>query len=271
MPSGGALIIDTSNFDTADPGARIAGPGGVTKEDEASIAEMIPGHYVQVRITDTGAGMDALTAERAFEPFFTTKSGDQAAGLGLSAVRRMAGQAGGKAWLHSEPGKGTSVTIMLPASSGSAVAPALAAQPDGVAEYAGSVLVVDDEASIRDVAHRVLTCAGYQVITASNGQEALAVLADPEVPADLLLTDVVMPGVSGEPFAARAQAIRPGIRVLYMSGYGREGPLTESWPDIETQVIAKPFSRAALLARVSEALAADAGIGTAAQSLAARG
>jgi PAS domain S-box-containing protein len=269
MPSGGQLIMDTSNFDTANPGARIPGPGGTTREDETNLAELIPGHYVQIRITDTGAGMDALTAERAFEPFFTTKSGDQAAGLGLSAVRRMAGQAGGKAWLHSEPGKGTTVTIMLPASSGSAVTGTTTSQAEGMTEYAGSVLVVDDEASIRDVAHRVLTCAGYQVITASNGQEALAVLADPEAPADLLLTDVVMPGVSGEPFAARAQAIRPGIRVLYMSGYGREGPLTESWPDIAEQVIAKPFSRAALLARVSEALAVDVGMGT--QSLAAAG
>jgi PAS domain S-box-containing protein len=258
MPGGGQLTIETCNIDTANPSAETA---GASPEDQAHFNEMIPGQYVRICITDTGIGMDALTAERAFEPFFTTKSGDQAAGLGLSAVRRIAGQAGGKAWLRSGPGKGTTVTMMLPVTSGAAVTGSATARSNGTPEPVGTILVVDDEASIRDVAHRVLSCAGYQVTTAGSGPEALALLADPARPADLLLTDVVMPGVSGEPFAARARAIRPGIRVLYMSGYGREGPLTESWPDLGTQVIAKPFSRAALLARVSQALAADIGVG----------
>jgi CheY-like chemotaxis protein len=119
--------------------------------------------------------------------------------------------------------------------------------------HAGAVLVVDDEPAIRDVAHRVLSYAGYQVTTTADGQEALALLADPAVPVDLLLTDVVMPGMSGSVFAARARALRPGIGVLYMSGYERMGAPEEGWPQAE-HVIPKPFTRAALLARVSQTL-----------------
>ena len=126
-------------------------------------------------------------------------------------------------------------------------------------EHAGAVLVVDDEAAIRDVAHRVLTSAGYRVTTAANGQEALRLLRDPATPADLVLTDVVMPGMTGKAFAAQAQQIRPGIRMMFMSGYEQQAISTESWPEPGTQVIAKPFSRAALLARVTQALAADIG------------
>jgi PAS domain S-box-containing protein len=252
MPSGGQLIIDTANVDTAHLGT-------VTdQQDIPDPADLLPGQYVEVRITDTGSGMDPVTAQRAFEPFFTTKPADRAAGLGLPTVGRIAAQAGGKAWLRSQPGAGTTVTIMLPAAPG-AVASERSDQMPG---HAGAVLVVDDEPAIRDVAHRVLTCAGYQVTTTADGQEALALLADQAVPADLLLTDVVMPGISGSVFAARARALRPGMRVLFMSGYERPGAPEEGWPQSE-HVIAKPFSRAALLARVSQALAADVGAGTA--------
>jgi CheY-like chemotaxis protein len=143
------------------------------------------------------------------------------------------------------------VVIMLPAAPGAVDSGQVAAHSGVI----GSVLVVDDEPAIRDVAHRVLTCAGYQVITMADGQEALALLADPGVPVDLLLTDVVMPGMSGSVFAARARALRPGIGVLYMSGYEQIGAPEEGWPQ-EEHVIAKPFSRAALLARVNQALMA---------------
>ncbi len=206
-------------------------------------------------------GMDAVTADRAFEPFFTTRPGDQAAGLGLPAVRRTAAQTGGKAWLRSEPGKGTTVTMMLPAAPGSPTAWGTASHPGRVTEHAGAVLVVDDEAAIREVAHRVLTSAGYQVTTAANGQEALRLLRDPATPANLVLTDVVMPGMTGKAFAAQAQQMRPGIRMMFMSGYEQQATSTESWPQPGTQVIAKPFSRAALLARVTQVLAADIGTG----------
>ena len=254
MPAGGQVTIETANIDTVSPGT--AGPAS-QREDAAELAELLPGHYVKVCITDSGAGMDAVTADRAFEPFFTTRPGDQAAGLGLPAVRRTAAQTGGKAWLRSAPGKGTTVTMMLPAAPGSATAWLTASHPGRVTEHAGAVLVVDDEAAIRDVAHRVLTAAGYRVTTAANGQEALRLLRDPATPADLVLTDVVMPGMTGKAFAAQAQQIRPGIRMMFMSGYEQQAASAESWPEPGTQVIAKPFSRAALLARVTQALAAD--------------
>jgi PAS domain S-box-containing protein len=251
MPGGGQVIIETANIDTLQP----TDDPGRDQADLASLADLLPGHYVQIRVTDTGAGMDAATAERAFEPLFTTKGGDQAAGLGLAAVRRIATQAGGQAWLRSAPGRGTTVTIMLPAAAGSAAAGLAARRPGRAAEPAAVVLVVDDEAAIRNVAHRVLTSAGYQVITAVDGPAALALLSDPATAADLLLTDVIMPGMTGQAFAAQAQQIRPGIHLLFMSGYEKQST-TAAWPQTETPIIAKPFSRAALLARVAQALAA---------------
>lgn len=256
MPGGGQLIIETASIDTANPG-RIPGSSWANPDD---LAELLPGQYVGISVSDTGAGMDTTTADRAFEPFFTTKPADQAAGLGLPAVRRIAAQAGGDAWLRSEPGHGATVTIILPAAGSSAATGSAGKQADGTIEH-GSILVVDDEASIRDVAHRVLTSAGYRVLTAGSGQEAIALLGDPGQPADLVLTDVVMPGITGEAFAARARDMRPGIRILFMSGYERRGAAAGSWPHPARNVIAKPFSRAALLARVSQALAADIGGG----------
>jgi PAS domain S-box-containing protein len=243
MPSGGQLIIETANVEKAHLGTE------TDQQDMASLADLLPGQYVEMRITDTGTGMDPQTVQRAFEPFFTTKPADRAAGLGLPTVGRIAAQAGGKAWLRSQPGAGTTVIIMLPAAAGSMPAAGEGQLPG----HAGAVLVVDDEPAIRDVAHRVLTYAGYQVTTTADGQEALALLADQSVPVDLLLTDVVMPGMSGAVFASRAQALRPDLRVLYMSGYERTGAPEEGWPQAE-HVIAKPFTRAALLARVSQAL-----------------
>jgi PAS domain S-box-containing protein len=253
MPTGGRVTIETANIDTVNLAA--------DRPDAADLAELLPGRYVELRITDSGAGMDTVTAERAFEPFFTTKNGDQAAGLGLSAVSRLAARAGGRAWLRSQPGRGTTVTVILPAApgSGSGAASPAAADHTMVIEHVGMVLVVDDEAAIRDVTHRVLTSAGYRVMMAASGQEALDLLRNPGMPADLLLADVVMPGMTGKDFAARVQAIRPGIRMLFMSGYERPGADAESWPAPGTQVIGKPFSRAALLARVTQLLARDMG------------
>ena len=253
MPDGGRVTIATANIDTLAPAAAAL---AAQPDDLANLAELLPGHYVQIRVTDTGTGMDAMTAEHAFEPFFTTKSGDQAAGLGLAAVGRIAAQGGGKAWLRSAPGQGTTVTIMLPAAEGAAAGPAPAAAAPA-AESPGAVLVVDDEAAIREVAHRVLTSAGYQVITAADGPAALRLLAEPHQAADLLLTDVIMPGMTGQAFADQARDLRPGLTVLFMSGYQQEST-TASWPQGSTPVIGKPFSRAALLAHVAQALAAPA-------------
>jgi PAS domain S-box-containing protein len=249
MPGGGQVTIDAMNIDTDD--LPVGWP------DVTDLGELLPGRYVGIRITDTGTGMDAATAERAFEPFFTTKSGDRAPGLGLPAVHRFAVQAGGKAWLRSELGRGTTVTVVLPAAAGSGSPRARAARPSELSQ----VLVIDDEAAIREVAHRVLTSAGYQVVTAATGSEALGLLRDGKVVADLVLTDVVMPGMTGPAFAVQARAIFPGLPVLFMSGYEQLEATAEDWPGPEAQVISKPFSRAALLARVTQALTADTGAG----------
>jgi len=250
MPGGGQVTIDAMNIDTSDLPA--------DWQDVTDVAELLPGRYVGFRVTDTGTGMDTATAERAFDPFFTTKSGDRAAGLGLPTVHRFAAQAGGKAWLRSELGRGTTITVMLPAAAGSGSPGAAQA---GRSSELSQVLVIDDEAAIREVAHRVLTSAGYQVMTAANGSEALGLLRDGKVAVDLVLTDIVMPGMTGPAFAAQARAMCPGLRVLFMSGYEQQEAVVGDWPEPGAQVIGKPFSRAALLARVTQMLAADTGAG----------
>jgi PAS domain S-box-containing protein len=248
MPQGGQITIDTVNIDTENIPA--------DWPDAADLAELLPGGYLAIRVTDAGTGMDEATAEHAFDPFFTTKSGDRAAGLGLPAVRRFATQAGGKAWLRSEPGHGTTVTVVLPAAAGSA-GPA-AGRQGRPAELAGTVLVVDDEAAIRAVAHRVLARAGYHVVTAADGAEALSLLQRQDMAADLLLADVVMPGMTGPALAEQARAIRPDLPILFMSGYAEQDAARAGWPGPAAQVISKPFSRAALLAAVTQLLAAAA-------------
>jgi PAS domain S-box-containing protein len=255
MPSGGQLTIDTANVDTS---AEITGTAGAT----VGMTDLAPGRYVRLTVGDTGPGMDANTAERAFEPFFTTRGGGQAAGLGLSAVGRFAIRAGGRAWLRSEPGSGTIVTLLLPDGAGGrpGLTELAAERPATAAEYASTVLVVDDEAAIREVTHRVLTRAGYLVVAAAGQAEALGVLRDPGVHVDLLLADVVMPGMIIDAFAAQARASRPGLRVLLMSGYDQPAALADGGSGSGTQVLAKPFSRAALLARVSQELTAHPGV-----------
>jgi two-component system cell cycle sensor histidine kinase/response regulator CckA len=250
MPAGGQVVIDTANIDMENLPADWQGT--------AELAELLPGRYVAFRVADAGTGMDVDTAGRAFEPFFTTKGGDSAAGLGLPVVRRFAIQAGGNAWLRSEPGKGTTVTVVLPAADGSA-SPAIYQAP--ARESAGRLLVVDDEVAIRSVAHRVLTAAGYQVATASNGDEAVRLLGDPDLSLDMVLTDIVMPGMTGAALAAQARALRPGLPILFMSGYDRPD-IAGGGIDPFAQIISKPFSRSALLAKVSQMLTAGAGAET---------
>jgi two-component system, cell cycle sensor histidine kinase and response regulator CckA len=256
MSNGGQLTISTGNIDTMSMASADLSVG---KHDADELAELLPGLYVGLRISDTGVGMDPVIAQRAFEPFFTTKDGNQSAGLGLTTVQRFAAEAGGKAWLESEAGTGTTVTVVLPAAQGAGWGVPGAAGPQGRPAHSGSVLVIDDELQIREVVHRVLSSAGYQVTTAANGQDALAMLAKPGTQADLILTDIVMPGITGPAFAAQVQVMRPGIQVLFMSGYERPDSAASGWPDADVPVIGKPFSRASLLATVSQLLAAGPG------------
>jgi PAS domain S-box-containing protein len=253
MPSGGQLTIGIENVDTSCSGgiAQLT----ISLHDANELAVLLPGRYVLMRITDTGFGMDPAIAERAFEPFFTTKDHKESAGLGLTAVHGFAAQAGGRAWLQSEPGRGTTITVALPAAPGSGYDVAGAGTMKGAsARRAGSVLVIDDDLQVRQVVHRVLSSAGYRVTTAASGPDALALLNESDVAADLVLTDVVMPGVTGNAFAAQLRAQHPGMKILFMSGYEPPREASEIWPGEGLEVISKPFSRAALLAAISRLL-----------------
>jgi PAS domain S-box-containing protein len=253
MPSGGQFTIGIENVDTS--GSDGIAHLRISHHDASELAVLLPGRYVLLRMTDTGIGMDPAIAERAFDPFFTTKDHDESAGLGLSAVHGVAAQAGGRAWLESEPGHGTTVTVALPAAPGAGYDTASTGTGQAIsAPGAGSVLVIDDNPQIREVVHRVLTSAGYRVTTAASGQDALDLLDNPDITADLVLTDVVMPGITGNAFAAQLRTRRPGMKILFMSGYERPQDASETWPGQGLQVIGKPFSRAALLATVSRLL-----------------
>jgi PAS domain S-box-containing protein len=257
MPGGGQVSIETSNIDTEG----VSAPADMTdRRATFGASELPPGQYVEIRIADAGTGMSEAIAERAFEPFFTARTGDQA-GLGLSVVRMFAAQAGGRAWLRSAPGAGTTVAVTLPAAAAASAASADRGDAEGAREDVQTVIVVDDEAAIRAVAHRVLSRAGYSVVTAANGQEVLSLLRDRETHADMILADVVMPGLTGRAFAEQVGKLRPAVPVLFMSGYERPADLADSWPGTETHVLAKPFSRAALLTAVSELLAAGSPAG----------
>ncbi|MET8149146.1 PAS domain S-box protein [Actinoplanes sp. NPDC049668] len=255
MPTGGTLSIDTSN----------------TSLDEDEVADgtgLVPGRYARVRISDTGTGMPAEVAERAFEPFFTTKPQGAGTGLGLATVYGIIAAADGHVRIYSENGIGTTVTLVLPATDAAAETEVPAAAEAPAAETAApeeTILLVEDEAALREAASRILKRAGYQVLVADGGAGALRLAEQHPGPIHLLLTDVIMPNMMGNEVAARIQALRPGIPVLYMSGYAQP-VLTENGtlpPGVS--IVEKPFTRSDLLervhARLQEAAAEDAARG----------
>jgi PAS domain S-box-containing protein len=242
MPGGGRLLIETTNVDVDESYA--SGRPGVE-----------PGRYVRLRVSDDGSGMDPATLERAFEPFFTTKAKGEGTGLGLATIYGIVTQTGGYIRLYSEPGFGTTVTVMLPATSERAEPGGPAGEPDptGRGEV---VLVVEDEDGIREVARRVLERRGYEVMTAPGGPEALELLGAYDGRVDLLITDVIMPQMMGHELANEVAALRPHTRIMYMSGYAQ--PLVGSAQGVPTDtiLIEKPFTEHTLLVKVREALGA---------------
>jgi two-component system, cell cycle sensor histidine kinase and response regulator CckA len=239
MPGGGRLTIDIGN--AVDAAYAHARPG------------LEPGRFTRLRVSDTGAGMDREAVARAFEPFYTTKPAGQGTGLGLATVYGIVTQAGGYVHIYSEPGLGTTVSALLPATEDAATAagPKAAAPDPGNGE---TILVVEDEQSLRDMACRILERNGYLTCAATSASNAIRLASDLAQPIDLLLTDVVMPEMLGNEVAARVGAIRPGAHVLYMSGYaqtvlGAEGALN---PDVD--LLEKPFSEATLLTCVRQAI-----------------
>ncbi len=243
MPRGGRLIIETAN--------RRVGP-----TDAVSFAERVePGEYVTIAVMDTGVGMDAQTLARAFDPFFTTKDVGKGTGLGLSQVYGFCRQSGGHVQIESEPGRGTTVRMLLPRQAD----PSLGLVERTRAEFdrpggRESILLVEDDDGVRAYALEALRDLGYRVAEASSGRAALTVL-DSAPKLDLLLTDVVMPGdYNGRELADEALRRRPGLRVLYMTGYSRDAIMRHGRLDPGVHLLSKPFSMEELAAKVRSRL-----------------
>jgi CheY-like chemotaxis protein len=214
------------------------------------------GRYVRLSVSDTGAGMSPDVAARAFEPFFTTKPAGQGTGLGLATVYGIVTQAGGNISIYSEPGLGTRVSIHLPAVDEAATAADPSSARPLRAGEGLSVLLVEDESAVLLAGARILTGHGYKVRVRADPADALKVLSDPAEQIDILVTDVVMPGMSGVELATRAHELRPELPILYMSGYSQELMVYRSTLPAESKVLQKPFSRHDLLAAVGDMLGA---------------
>jgi two-component system, cell cycle sensor histidine kinase and response regulator CckA len=215
---------------------------------------MMPGRYVRLTIADTGTGMSPETQERIFEPFFTTKERDRGTGLGLATVYGIVKQSGGFIWVTSELGVGTSFEIYFPAVNAAAELLRPVSRPDVIVGGSETVLVAEDDDGVRRLAHRALTHHGYRVIEACDGEEALQMArADRRGDIQLLVTDVVMPGLSGHQLASRLTAERPDMRVLYISGYAEHATLKAALSD-GAPLLAKPFLPVDLLQSVREIL-----------------
>jgi PAS domain S-box-containing protein len=240
MPNGGKLTIETRNVELDDTFAQ-------------SHLGAVPGSYAMVAVTDTGAGMDATVRAHLFEPFFTTKEVGKGTGLGLATVYGIVKQSGGYVSVYSEPGRGSSFKIYLPRIEASTTA--TAASPKGrPARGSETILVVEDEAAVLSLSCRALESQGYVVLAASDGADALRVVERHGGTIHLLLTDVVMPGISGRELADQLGTRRPGIRVLYMSGYPGDAVVQHGSLPAGSAFLQKPFSPDGLARKVRDVL-----------------
>jgi PAS domain S-box-containing protein len=249
MPDGGTLVIETH--------AEKVGPGGLTAPvgDGGWGGDIPPGAYSVLTVRDSGVGMDAATRARIFEPFFTTKGPGKGTGLGLATVQAIVADAAGFIRVESAPGRGTTFRIFLPVAEGAAGA--VAGEGDVVARGHETVLLVEDQTGVRDVASRILRRYGYKVLTARHGSDALEVLAGSGERVALLITDVVMTEMGGYELATRARALRPGLPIVFMSGYSEISTGEHPIPRGEVPsgpTVQKPFTANELAGAVRQAL-----------------
>ena len=235
MPHGGRLAITTGNLHL--------------HASEPRSGSLPPGAYVSLAVSDNGEGMDDTVRARLFEPFFTTKAPGRGTGLGLSVIWGIVQDAGGTVLVESRPGHGSTFTVLMPlGQTGSEVAPAHTPPPLPTQTGSGTILLAEDEDAVRDLLVQALGSAGYRVLAARDGEEALQLSAEHGGSIDLLLSDMVMPRLGGLDLAARLRRRRPGLRVLFMTGYS-DAEL------IDEQVIPKPFAPSLILAQVRHLLA----------------
>jgi PAS domain S-box-containing protein len=240
MPRGGRLAIETRNV-TLDPSF-------------AATAGVPAGEYVLLTVSDNGVGMDSRTKGRVFEPFFTTKEPGKGSGLGMAIVHGVVAQSGGHVEVESELGHGATFKIHLPAATERVSTGKLVSGPRAPARGRETILLVEDEASVRKLARNILASYGYAILEAANGQDALRVAADHQGPIDLLLSDVVMPHLGGPQLAKQLRAGRPDLKVLFMSGYADAGVLRQGGVETEHAFLQKPFTPAALAQTVRDIL-----------------
>jgi CheY-like chemotaxis protein len=242
MPQGGTFLIETNvveldeHYPRQHPSAK-------------------PGVHVALVVTDTGCGMDPATRSRIFEPFFTTKEPGKGTGLGLSTVYGIVKQSGGHIWVYSEVGRGTTFKLYFPPHYGAA-ATAGPERTELPALGAGAtILLVEDERPVRSTLRRLLERHGYRVLEASNGQDALTLVAARAPEIDLVLSDMVMPGMGGTELAGRVRSSSPGIPVLLMTGYTEEAISRTGDGPLDQHILEKPFTLHTMLEKVSLALA----------------
>ena len=244
MAGGGKLTIETRNVFLDEDYARMH-------------ISVVPGRYVMLGVSDTGVGMDEATSARIFEPFFSTKDPGKGTGLGLSTIYGIVKQTGGNIWVYSELGKGTTFKIYFPLVEEHPDVAVVSKLTEEKTNGNETILLVEDEEIVRKLALQVLQLYGYNVLEASGGENALSICKDNQGKIDLLITDVVMPGMSGRELANRVAELCPGIKVLYMSGYTDSAIVHQGELDEGANFMQKPFTTEGFARKVREVLDAD--------------
>ena len=244
MPSGGTLTLETENAELDDAYAREHPPTQ-------------PGRYVMLAVSDTGVGMTWDTQAHIFEPFFTTKEVGKGTGLGLSTVYGIVKMSGGYIWVYSEPDRGTTFKIYFPRVDQPAEEVRAERRPAGMQRGTETILLVEDNEQVRQLTSEVLEDSGYKVLLAASPEEALALCRGNHPDIQLLVTDVILPGMNGPQLAAQVKQISPRTRVLYVSGYTSNAIVHYGVLDAGLWFLAKPFSLSELVAKVRQVLDAE--------------